>query len=88
MPGESEVMRMLFIEELASTVCRIKNMRERIECSNEPDMCLEEQAELRYLLEKLERMKQRQGCRIARIRVSIINNLQKGEENNVYTCQF
>lgn len=79
---------MLFIEELASLVCRIRNLRERIECSEDPDMCLEEQVELRYLLEKLERMKQGQGCRIARIRVSVINSLQEGEEAYADTCQL
>lgn len=79
---------MLFIEELASTVCRIGNLRERISCSEDPDMALEEQAELRYLSEKLERMKQGQGCRIASIRVAVINNLQKGDENNAPTCQL
>ena len=79
---------MLFIEELASVVCRIRNLRERIECSEEPDMALEEQSELRYLLEKLERIKQSRGCRIARIRVSIINNLQEGEECYAHTGQL
>ena len=79
---------MTLLEELSSLVLRIQNLRARIDCAEDPDMALEEQAELRYLLEKLERLKQSRGCRIARIRVSIINNLQEGEECYAHTGQL
>ena len=69
---------MTFIEELASLVVRIQNLRARIECSEEPDMALEEQSELRWLLAKLERMKGGRGSRITRIKATVEVNLQNG----------
>lgn len=72
------VIGMTFIEELASMVVRIQNLRERIECSEEPDMALEEQAELRWLMTKLDRMKGGRGSRIVRVRATIDVALTKG----------
>ena len=69
---------MTFIEELASLVVRIQNLRARIECSEDPDMALEEQAELRWFLAKLERMKGGRGSRITRIKATVEVNLQNG----------
>ena len=70
---------MTFIEELASLVVRIQNLRERIECSEEPDMALEEQAELRWLMTKLDRMKGGRGSKITKIIATIEVNLSKGD---------
>ena len=69
---------MTFIEELASLVVRIQNLRARIECSEDPDMSLEEQSELKWLLARLEKMKGGRGSRITRVKATIEANLQKG----------
>ena len=69
---------MTFIEELASMIVKIQNLRARIECAEDPDQALEEQAELRWLLAKLDRMRRGRGSRITRIRATIEVNLQNG----------
>ena len=69
---------MTFIEELASLVVRVQNLRARIDCSEDPDMALEEQTELKWLLARLEKMKGGRGSRITRVKATIEVNLQKG----------
>lgn len=48
---------MTFIEELASLVVRIRNLRARIECAEDKDMALHDEEELILLLRRLEKMK-------------------------------
>jgi len=67
---------MTFVEEMASLVVRIQNLRARIECSEDPDMALSEQDELKALLARLDSMKGGRGYRIRKARVCVTTNQQ------------
>jgi len=67
---------MTLIEEIASLILRIQNLRARIECSEDPDMALSEQGELKALLVRLDNMKGGRGYRIRKARVCVTTNQQ------------